>query len=287
MQRKILIFSFGIIIIIALIIWIIWGNTALTTTFITYQDENLPIAFDGFRIVQISDVHDAEIGPHNQKLVAAVEEASPDIIVITGDLIDSKRTDIQRAISLASQIAEIAPTYYINGNHEALLCDADYIQLITGLEASNIIIMEDSAVELNRDNDTIRLIGLRDIGFISESSVDGKIQRMHESLTQLIGNDNSFNIALSHRPELIDSYAAAGPDLVLCGHAHGGQFRIPFIGGIIAPGQGLFPEYDSGLYQRKSTAMVVSRGIGNSVVPFRINNRPEIVVIELSAIHIY
>ncbi|WP_455769208.1 metallophosphoesterase [Marinilactibacillus psychrotolerans] len=91
-----------------------------------------------------------------------------------------------------------------------------------------------------------------------------------------------FKVLLSHRPELFETYAAHGFDLVFSGHAHGGQFRLPFIGGLIAPNQGLFPEYTAGIYSKKQTRMIVSRGLGNSVIPIRINNRPELVIVTLS-----
>ena len=103
---------------------------------------------------------------------------------------------------------------------------------------------------------------------------------MSGSLNGLTGSD-AYTILLSHRPELFDTYVASGVDLVFSGHAHGGQFRLPFLGGVIAPNQGLFPEYDSGLYTQGDTNMLVSRGIGNSIIPIRFNNRPEIIVVEL------
>ena len=94
-------------------------------------------------------------------------------------------------------------------------------------------------------------------------------------------NREEYKILLSHRPEVFDTYVEKKMNLVLCGHAHGGQFRLPLIGGMIAPNQGLFPKYDGGIYEKESTTMVVSRGIGNSIIPVRFNNRPEVVMIVL------
>ena len=102
-------------------------------------------------------------------------------------------------------------------------------------------------------------------------------------LNTLMEQETAYAILLSHRPELFETYAACGVDLVLSGHAHGGQFRLPFIGGLIAPNQGLFPKYDAGLFTDGNTNMIVSRGIGNSIIPIRFNNRPEIVLLELRA----
>ena len=102
-------------------------------------------------------------------------------------------------------------------------------------------------------------------------------------LKNLIDDESGYTILLSHRPELFETYMDGGIDLVFSGHAHGGQFRLPFIGGLVAPNQGMFPKYDAGLYTDGGTSMVVSRGIGNSIIPFRFNNRPEIVLVELNA----
>jgi predicted MPP superfamily phosphohydrolase len=99
-------------------------------------------------------------------------------------------------------------------------------------------------------------------------------------LDELI-SEEEFTLLLSHRPEMFDTYVEKDVDLVFSGHAHGGQFRIPFVGGVFAPNQGLFPKYDSGIYSEGNTTMVVSRGIGNSAFPFRINNRPEVILVEL------
>lgn len=168
---------------------------------IAITDSKIPEPFSGFRIVQVSDLHNAEFGADNQRLLTMLESTNPDIIVLTGDLVDSSHTDIEVSLAFARQAVRIAPTYY--------------------------------------------------------------------------------TVLLSHRPELFDIYVEGGVDLVLTGHAHGGQFRLPVIGGVVAPGQGVFPKYDAGLYTEGSTNMVVSRGLGNSVIPFRVNNRPEIVVVEL------
>ena len=94
--------------------------------------------------------------------------------------------------------------------------------------------------------------------------------------------EKRYVVLLSHRPELFNSYVENNVDLVFSGHAHGGQFRIPFIGGIVAPNQGVFPKYDAGIFTEGNTNMVVSKGVGNSIIPFRVNNRPEVILIELT-----
>ena len=144
--------------------------------------------------------------------------------------------------------------------------------------------MAAQAVELERDGEKITLVGLSDPDFTVRSDIFGEVPAMVSTkLESLADTESSYTILLSHRPELFESYASSGIDLVLSGHAHGGQFRLPFIGGLVAPNQGLFPKDDAGLYTESSTQMVVSRGIGNSIIPVRFNNRPEIVVVELFA----
>ena len=222
-------------ILLILIVWTAWGNTALELNTYTISSRGLPDAFDGYRIAQVSDLHNAEFGDGNQRLLDMLREAEPDMIAITGDLIDSRKTNIAVALAFAEEAVRIAPCYYVSGNHEARV--PEYRELKAGLEAAGVTVLEDA----------------------------------------------SFTILLSHRPELFDTYAAHEMDLVLTGHAHGGQFRLPLIGGLIAPNQGLFPKYDDGLYSEGNTNMIVSRGLGNSIIPFRFNNRPEVVLIELKS----
>ena len=139
--------------------------------------------------------------------------------------------------------------------------------------------LDNDAVQLNHGKEAISLIGLSDPDFTIKGDIFGEVPAMVS--TKLNNLENSYTILLSHRPELFESYVHCNIDLVLSGHAHGGQFRLPFIGGLIAPNQGLFPQYDAGLYTSGSTNMIVSRGLGNSIIPIRFNNRPEVVVIEL------
>ncbi len=269
-------------VLLTVIIWTIWGNTALMVNTVTVTAGRIPVAFSGFRIAQVSDLHNAEFGENNVRLLELLSESRPDIIVITGDLVDSGHTDIDIAISFGEEAARIAPVYYVTGNHEARL--SQYDRLRNGLEAAGVSMLEDRAVELERDGEKITLVGLSDPDFTVRSDIFGEVPAMVSTkLYSLADTESSYTILLSHRPELFESYASSGIDLVLSGHAHGGQFRLPFIGGLVAPNQGLFPKYDAGLYTESSTQMVVSRGIGNSIIPVRFNNRPEIVMVELFA----
>lgn len=267
-------------ILLILIVWTAWGNTALELNTYTINSRGLPDAFDGYRIAQVSDLHNAEFGGGNQRLLDMLREAEPDMIAITGDLIDSRKTNIAVALAFAEEAVRIAPCYYVSGNHEARV--PEYRELKAGLEAAGVTVLDDARVEIEISGKSITIIGVNDPSFLADYlTSDAAV--MDRKLSELSSEDASFTILLSHRPELFDTYAAHDMDLVLTGHAHGGQFRLPLIGGLIAPNQGLFPKYDDGLYSEENTNMIVSRGLGNSIIPFRFNNRPEVVLIELKS----
>ena len=262
------------------IIWTLWSNKALEVNEIIIEDSRIPPAFSGFRIAQVSDLHNAEFGEGNATLLKMLSECEPDIIVITGDLVDAYHTDIDAALAFAGEAVLIAPTYYVTGNHEAAI--AQYDALESGLETAEIVILEDKSVDLEHNDESIALIGLSDPNATIKGDLFGEVPAMIKTrLSSLINEETGYTVLLSHRPELFETYVSYDINLVLSGHAHGGQFRLPFIGGLIAPNQGLLPKYDAGLYTEGNTNMVVSRGIGNSIIPIRFNNRPEIVLIEL------
>jgi len=247
---------------------------------LSISSDSLPVSFSGFHIAQISDLHNTEFGEDNKTLLQMLSDCKPDIIVITGDLIDAQHTDINSALRFAQESVKIAPVYYVTGNHEASC--PQYDTLKAGLESAGVTVLEDEITYLEREGETIALLGLSDLDFTIKGDLFGEAPAMVSTkLKNMLEQDNVYSVLLSHRPELFETYAACGVDLVLSGHAHGGQFRLPLIGGLIAPNQGLFPKYDAGQYTDGSTNMVVSRGIGNSVIPFRFNNRPEVVLVEL------
>ena len=266
-------------VLIALVIWIAWGNTALELNTYAVTSSRLPQSFDGYRIAHVSDLHNAEMGEGNEKLLVMLREADPDMIAITGDLIDSRNTNVEIALQFAQEAMKIAPCYYVSGNHEARV--NEYEELKTGLISAGVIILEDTQTEISIEGETITLIGINDPSFQTDYLFGDAETVMSSKLSELHTDGDGFTILLSHRPELFDTYTDHDIDLVLSGHAHGGQFRLPFIGGVVAPNQGLFPEYDADIYTDGNTNMLVSRGVGNSILPFRINNRPEVILIEL------
>ncbi len=269
------------LILVVLIGWTLWGNTALEVNEYEIVSDRIPQGFDGFRIAQVSDLHNAEFGEGNGKLIEQLSQSAPDIIVITGDLIDSRHTDLNIALEFCREIMNIAPVYYVSGNHEARV--DEYSELKIGLAEADVIVLENEKLELTREGESITLIGLKDPSFRTDYLFGDAASVTQYALGELQNASDGFTILLSHRPELFDTYVEAGVNLVFSGHAHGGQFRLPLIGGLAAPNQGFFPKYDAGLFCEGKTTMIVSRGVGNSIIPFRINNPPEIVAVELKS----
>lgn len=280
--KKLFVLICALTVLLILVLWTVWGNTALMVNTTIVSSDRIPAEFSGYRIAQVSDLHNAEFGTGNIKLLQIISENTPDIIVITGDLVDMNHTNIDIALDFAKNAIQIAPVYYVNGNHEAGL--SQYDKLKEGLEAVGVIVLEDEVIQLNHNGSTLTLIGLSDPNYAIRNDVFDETPAMVSTkLSGLQENENGYTILLSHRPELFETYVSCGMDLVFSGHAHGGQFRLPFIGGLVAPNQGLFPKYDAGLYTDGTTNMIVSRGIGNSIIPIRFNNRPEVVLVELRA----
>lgn len=277
MKRRVFVLIIAAALVLALLIWLLWANSSPAATQVTVASDALPEAFEGFKIAHVSDLHNAVFGRKNEKLLSLIRAAKPDIIAITGDLIDSRHTDIDSALAFVEAAAEIAPVYYVTGNHESRL---DFDEIEPRLIAAGARVLRNEAEDIGRGGERIRLAGIDDPSFIRTGGTAE--ERAAAELEQLGDGGGTFTVLLAHRPELVGVYAEYGAGLVLSGHAHGGQVRLPLLGGLYAPGQGLLPEYDSGLYSLGETQMVVSRGLGNSVAPLRVNNRPELVIVTLS-----
>lgn len=267
-----------IVLFAAIIAWVIWDNNRITVTEYTIKDAEIPENFSGYRILQISDLHNAEFGEDNEILLNQISRLHPDMIVITGDLIDSYHTNVDISLAFIRQAVKIAPTYYVFGNHEVRIPES-YTLLKDGMEKAGVVVL-DQPVTLEKDSQTITLLGVADPSAMSSDS---------RFYTQIVGSilnakmpeETVYSILLCHRPEVFDAFIENGVDLAFTGHTHGGQIRIPFIGAIFSPDQGLFPKYDSGLFTEKDTTMIISRGSGNSSFPFRVDCPPEIVVATL------
>lgn len=249
--------------------WVYWGNTTPVVTTHTIQLEDVPSELSGLKIIQLSDLHDAEFGEGQVDLIEKVTDRAPDLIFITGDVIDSNRYDLPQSLALIEGLLDVAPIYYVTGNHEIATKESSYIK--EQLSKMGVTVLSNEAVQYAQGGASIEIFGIEDpLDGVSVFSALNENPR-----------EGNVRLTLSHRPEVFENYVAAGEQLVFTGHAHGGQIRIWGLGGVIAPGQGFLPAYTSGVYQKNDTQMVVSRGLGNSIFPLRVGNRPEIVEIIL------
>lgn len=245
----------------------------------TYKisSENLPSGFNGYKIAHLSDFHNRK---NYETILEKLKIESPDIICITGDFIDSRKTKTEISLAFAKELVKIAPCYYVIGNHESRLTEV-YPSFEKDLISIGITVLRNDSVKLQKNEDSISLIGLDDPRIYSNTKgVDYACQIVKEEIAKT--TVDGYKIIMCHRPEVFKEYVNANVDLALTGHAHGGQAILPLIGGIIAPNQGFFPKYYRGVYEENDTKMIVSRGLGNSLCPIRFNNRPEIVIVELT-----
>ena len=268
-----------LIIVLAAIVFVIWQNNCITVTRSEFKNLRIPAEFDGLTIAHISDLHNKSFGRNQSRLLKRLADISPDIIVVTGDLIDRRKYNLDIAMDFIEGALNIAPVFYVSGNHEAW--SGEFSLIKERLEQAGVTVLDDAGYELFRQNSSILLLGLSDPDFLTNSYLQGTDTSVMENQLSKWDQYNKFKILLSHRPELFDLYAVHNMDLIFAGHAHGGQFRLPFIGGLVAPDQGLFPKYTSGFHVKDNSAMYVSRGLGNSIIPVRVFNRPEIIVVTL------
>lgn len=274
-SKKILLIN--IIFITLLGLYFYYENNTLEITNYTIIDNKIPISFNDFKIIQITDYHNNKSKRIDDKLIDNIKKEKPDIIVITGDLIDSNRLDIETSIEFIKKINKLSSIYYVPGNHEGNINKYDKLKVL--LSENNVIVLENDKVLLNKKSDFINLIGIIDPFFKSNKISDKAI--VNNYINEIDYNKDYYTILLSHRPELIEEYSKHNINLVFSGHAHGGQIRIPYLGGLYAPHQGFLPLYEEGLHKIKDTNLIVSRGIGNSTFPFRVNNNPELVITTL------
>lgn len=264
-----------------------WQNETIDVETFVYENAKIPKAFDGFTIVQISDLHDKKLGRDNRRLFQKIRAAKPDMIAVTGDLTNNPTLDVDFASAFVAEAAKIAPVYYVSGNHE---CFADpptqYETLLSALETRGAKVLSVEKIEVKRGDDAIVLAGFDDPFYFCRFRWKPYRKIIAEKLGELAFDrgDKRLTILLAHRPDPLDLYADAGVDLVFVGHAHGGQIRMPFIGGLYAPEQGFFPRYTSGVYRLGGTTEIISRGLGPSVFPTRIFNRPHLVVCKLRSV---
>ncbi|MBU3191439.1 metallophosphoesterase [Clostridium bowmanii] len=280
LSKKSIIF---IVVIMSLVCFSYFENNNIVISKYNINSNTLPKAFNNFKIVQISDLHNKVFYKDNNTLVAKIKSQKPDIIVITGDLVDRRYYNEEKAVGLINKIKSIAPIYYVNGNHEGL--STKFASLEKKLKERGVFVLRNKSIFYEVGNEKILISGIDDPVFstIGQYKVLFNEDIMKRELL-LVNNKKYYNILLSHRTEFFDFYVNNNIDLAFTGHSHGGQFIIPFIGGVFSPGQGFWPKYYKGMYTKDNTTMVVSRGLGNSVIPQRIFNRPEIVSVTLKAV---
>ncbi|MGL5327650.1 MAG: metallophosphoesterase [Peptostreptococcaceae bacterium] len=255
------------------------------------EDEKIPKEFDNFNIVQISDLHNSEFGKNNQKLLEAVDELKPDILVITGDLVDGEKNNYQVALNLVDILSKKYKIYHIIGNHEQKSLVKKYKQqykkYFEQLYDKNIINLDNEVVKIHKGDSYINLYGLvvplncykylfdkKNKTILEDNFIEDKLGKIDKG---------TYNILLSHTPFYFEEYSNWGADLILSGHVHGGIIRIPYIGGLLSPNREFFPKYDFGKYEKENSTMLLTKGLGGSKVLLRINCRPEVVKITLKS----
>lgn len=253
------------------------ANNRLEISEYTYQTDALSVSFNGFRIVQLSDLHNKTFPDQNSELLREVRALNPDIIVLTGDIIDaSNHTDVDAAQLFMLQIKDIAPVYYVLGNHEHYLDKSVLADFEEKIQEYGIRLLYNETVQIESNTgQTFSLIGL------DELSLQANILK---TLTEEAPDD--FQVLLAHEPQYLEAYyAETGVDLIFAGHTHGGQWRLPFTNlGLYAPDQGLFPEYTGGVFTAGDSTLYLNRGLGNSAFPLRLFNHPEIVCVTLQTV---
>lgn len=266
LKKRLIIYA---VIAVVLVLFCSWQNNMLTVSEYTYKSDKIS---EGFTIVQISDLHNKNYGKKQKRLIEKISALEPDIIVITGDIVDSRHTNIPKAVEFGEEAEKIAETYYVTGNHEHRLSRQEFESLMNGLKQAGVVRLVGDCRDISLNGEDFRLTGF-----------NGKtIADIENTCPKLEGD--KLNVVLAHEPQYIEDYSKHGNiDLVLTGHAHGGQFRLPFIGGVYAPGQGFNPEYYEGMHKMGDTTMIVSRGVGNSAFPLRLFNYPEIVKINIES----
>lgn len=251
----------AITVILLIIPFMIWQNNSLTVTRYNKNSNRLPDIFDGYTIVHLSDLHSKDFKGRGAAKVFAL---NPDIIVITGDLIDMHDRKLDIAESFIKKLTNIAKVYFVTGNHE--MSSPIYPSLLDIFDKYRVTVLDNEQQKIYFGEQSITIYGYADADAIN---------------TDFVLDIEDFNLVLCHRPYAPEIFNKVNADLVLCGHAHGGQIRIPFIGSLIAPDQGFFPKHYQGMHDYLDTSVVISRGLGRSILPLRLFNRPEIVVITL------
>jgi len=271
--------SYKILIIILLIVFVFiaFYNGLVIKKYIVRNEKLLNN--QTIRIVLISDLHSHIYGKDQSKIADKIRSENPDIIALAGDIIDDV-VPVNGAKLFFEAIKDIAPIYYVTGNHESWLDDLDSIKKL--IRSYGVNLLENDYKEVNINGVNLVIAGVEDPETIKHTRAELSWYKEIEDAFSSIDESNTYKILLSHRPEEVNFYNSLPFDIVLSGHTHGGQVRIPFIlNGLLAPHQGLFPKYAGGLYEMENYTHVVSRGVSFSPWLPRVFNPPEIVVVDI------
>lgn len=276
-MRKRRALTFAALIVLALLgAGMLLSKYGLGVTRLELGLEGLPEGFDGFRIVQLSDLHGSRFGEGNARLIEKVRAEEPELIALTGDFLDEGKTEreLPELEALVRELAAIAPVYFVSGNHD--WASGEAYTLFETLEAAGAVCLRNEYLRLERGGDSIVLAGVDDPNGPAEmAEPDEFVAQLREEAPE------DFVLLLAHRAYWAEKYPGLEVDLILCGHTHGGVVRLPFVGGLAASNMGLFPEYDAGLFELPGYTLFISRGLGNSVPLPRFLNTPELVSITL------
>lgn len=254
-------------------------DNRLEVTFSEIKSNRLPTEFDNFKIAHISDLHNGSV----KGLVSTIKAHAPDIIAFTGDMTSDKRnTSFLPALNLIKELTSVAPCFLVSGNHDTWR--NDYNEFVFACKNAGAYFLQNETQKIHKNGKHILISGMEDVF----TKVRSK-QKTAENLKYFSVSDE-YRILLFHRANALDVVKDFGFDLILSGHLHGGQIRIPFVGGMFPPLSGLtesekilFPEYTSGVYRSGKTTMIVNRGLGNPIIIPRIFNRPELGIITLKS----
>jgi predicted MPP superfamily phosphohydrolase len=279
LKRKLLKIFISIVIIAVLLrFFVYFQNNVLVFSKYVLETKKISEEFNNYKVIQLSDLHSKEFGKNQDRLVSKIIELKPNMITFTGDLVDSTKYNEEISITLMEKLREIAPTYYVTGNHEWWSGKFNYLE--NELIKLDVKVLRNESEIVTKGSEKILITGIDDPDIQYEFEERQCINNFIKEALLENENFDGFKILLSHRPG--DFYKYEDFDLVLSGHAHGGQIRIPFLGGLVAPNQGFLPKFDSGQFNLKNnTKLIVNRGLGNSIIPIRVFNHPEIVEITL------
>ena len=271
--NKRIIFALGILFILSTVGKVIYDTNVFKVNRVELQTNKIPTGSE-ISILQISDVHNKVFGDNNEKLIDTVKKVDADLIVLTGDLVDRKTTDFSNVFSLVEEIKVINPnTFFVTGNHE---WENDYMEgLLVGLEEREVTMLNNENTPVSLGETTINLVG------IDNESTN------HENMSLAFDDVNRdlYTVLLSHSPGVIEKYQDIPADLILSGHTHGGQVRIPLLGAVVAPDQGIFPELDKGIFEIGGEQyLYIDSGLGTSVAPFRFWNQSQLSLVQIRGI---